>query len=105
MLKFQATLFHFMFQATLFHCFRDKLDEELQEIDVVMGLVSINPRYSPKVIQEQAMSSTMDVINTLVRMPKYCAVLGDMWCLPCGQGMRAVSRAVSNRTPWCPARL
>jgi alanine dehydrogenase len=60
------------FQVTSRFICRDKLDEELQEIDVVMGLVSINPRYSPKVIQEQAMSSPIDVIKTLVRTTLRC---------------------------------
>lgn len=49
---------------------RDKLEDELQELDVVMGLVTINPRYSPILIQEQSMATPMDTLKTAVRLAR-----------------------------------
>ena len=46
---------------------RDKLDEELQELDNVMGVVTINPRYSPRMIKEKAFRTPMEGLNTIVR--------------------------------------
>jgi hypothetical protein len=69
-----------------FHWCRDKLDEELQEVDVVMGLVSINPRYSPRLIQEQAMTTPLDVMNTLVRTCNWLVYCSMCWaCSPPGK--------------------
>ena len=53
-------------------CRRDKLDDELQQLDVVMGLVTINPRYSPKLIQEQSLASPMETLKTVVRSRRAC---------------------------------
>ena len=46
---------------------RDKLDEQLQEVDVEMGLVSITPRYSPKLIQQKSLRTVWDAARTAVR--------------------------------------
>ena len=71
------------------------MDVASQEIDVVMGLVTINPRYSPKLIRDKSFAKPADAFRTLVR-----AAL-----LPCPSAFpaslfRAHLRPIASRISW-----
>lgn len=58
---------------------QDKLAEELQEMDVEMGLVSINPRYSPLLIRDQALATPQDTAQTAARVVEIVWRLGTFF--------------------------
>ena len=74
---------------------RDKMDVASQEIDVVMGLVTINPRYSPKLIRDKSFAKPADAFRTLVRVA----------LLPCPSAFpaslfRAHWRSIASSISW-----
>jgi hypothetical protein len=49
---------------------RDKLDVTYQEMDNMVGFVTINPRYSPKLVREQSFKRPEDIFKTIVCRPE-----------------------------------